>query len=159
MADKRYPEPRSDLMRKVKAKDTKPEMAVRRIAHRLGYRYRLHVKELPGSPDLVFPSRRKVIFVHGCFWHRHKGCRRASTPSTNVEFWAAKFERNAARDADNERLLNRAGWESLTIWECEVRDMSKVEQKISEFLGDYWKHIETERRAVVLCHVGRNGVD
>jgi DNA mismatch endonuclease, patch repair protein len=139
MADKLYPQARSALMRKVKAKDTKPEMAVRRTTHRLGYRYRLHVKELPGSPDLVFPSRRKVIFVHGCFWHRHEGCRRASTPSTNVEFWTAKFERNAARDADKERLLIMAGWEVLIVWECEVRGTSEIERKISEFLGGY-KH-------------------
>ncbi|AJD43576.1 DNA mismatch endonuclease Vsr [Rhizobium sp. SEMIA 4085] len=134
MADQLNPQHRSVLMRKVKAKNTRPEMTVRSTAHRLGYRYRLHVKGLPGSPDLVFPSRRKVIFVHGCFWHRHAGCRRASTPSTNVEFWNAKFQRNVARDRQKEVLLKSAGWGVLTIWECEAHDTVRIAQVISEFL-------------------------
>lgn len=123
---------RSQLMRKVKRQDTAPEMIVRRIAHRLGLRYRLHRADLPGSPDIVFGPRRKVIFVHGCFWHRHPGCSRASTPKTRTDFWTAKFDRNVARDAKVERLLRDAGWDVITIWECETRDKAELERKLAD---------------------------
>ena len=122
-------------MSRVCGKDTKPEMIVRRLAHRLGYRFALHRKDLPGSPDLVFPSRHKVVFVHGCFWHRHPGCRRASTPKTRRDFWDAKFTRNVERDARKERELRQAGWDVLTIWECQTRDVDRLTEALREFLG------------------------
>ena len=125
---------RSALMARVRGKDTKPEMVVRRVAHALGYRFRLHRRDLPGSPDLVFPNRRKVIFVHGCFWHRHPGCRRATTPKTRAEFWLAKFERNVERDVRKEIELMAAGWEVLVIWECETRDPDGISSKLRIFL-------------------------
>ncbi|WP_279595757.1 very short patch repair endonuclease [Methylobacterium sp. J-090] len=125
---------RSALMGRIKGKDTKPEMIVRRLAHRLGYRFRLHRRDLPGSPDLVFPSRRKVVFVHGCFWHRHPGCRRASTPSTRRTFWQAKFDRNVERDIRQEIELMAAGWEVLVIWECETRDLNRLNSALINFL-------------------------
>ncbi|MCJ2084301.1 very short patch repair endonuclease [Methylobacterium sp. J-090] len=121
-------------MGRIKGKDTKPEMIVRRLAHRLGYRFRLHRRDLPGSPDLVFPSRRKVVFVHGCFWHRHPGCRRASTPSTRRTFWQAKFDRNVERDIRQEIELMAAGWEVLVIWECETRDLNRLNSALINFL-------------------------
>ena len=125
---------RSQLMRKVKRQNTAPEMIVRRIAHRLGLRYRLHRADLPGSPDIVFGPRRKVIFVHGCFWHRHPGCSRASTPKTRTDFWTAKFDRNVARDAKAELLLRDAGWDVITIWECETRDKAELERKLADLV-------------------------
>ena len=109
-------------MRAVRSKDTTPELAVRKLAHALGYRFRLHRRELPGSPDLVFPGRRKVVFVHGCFWHRHAGCARgASTPATRRGFWEAKFARNVARDRRDRRRLRAAGWGVMVVWECQTR--------------------------------------
>lgn len=108
-------------MRSVKQKDTGAEMIVRRISHAMGARYQLHRKDLPGSPDLVFPRRRLCIFVHGCFWHRHPKCRLASTPHSNVEFWQDKFTRNIERDARKEAGLRAAGWNVEIVWECETR--------------------------------------
>jgi len=134
MVDRLNQNQRSALMREVKAKNTKPELIVRSTAHRLGYRFRLHVKDLPGTPDLVFPSRKKVIFVHGCFWHRHEACPKASMPASNVAFWKAKFLRNTARDARNETMLRAAGWETLTIWECEARRAMGLEVCLLDFL-------------------------
>lgn len=125
----------SDRMARVGSKDTKPEMTVRRTAHALGYRYRLHARDLPGSPDLVFRGRRKVIFVHGCYWHRHPGCKRASMPSTRREYWQAKFDRNVARDADAEAALREAGWDVLVVWECETKDPDALASRLSTFLG------------------------
>ena len=122
-------------MRRIKGKDTKPEMIVRRLAHSLSYRFRLHRSDLPGSPDLVFPTRRKVIFVHGCFWHRHPGCRKASFPKTRIDFWERKFARNIERDAETERKLRASGWDVLTIWECESRKPELVADKLKDFLG------------------------
>ncbi|MBY5524062.1 very short patch repair endonuclease [Rhizobium leguminosarum] len=135
MVDRLDQAQRSALMRSVKAKNTKPEMIVRSTAHQLGYRFRLHVKDLAGKPDLVFPARKKIIFVHGCFWHRHKNCHRASTPVTNVEFWNAKFQRNSARDIQKEILLRADGWEVLTIWECEVRNIEHLAANLVNFIG------------------------
>lgn len=111
-------------------------MAVRRAAHRLGYRFRLHRRSLPGRPDLVFPSRRAAIFVHGCFWHRHGGCRKASTPKTRVEFWEAKFARNVERDAEVQQRLRAAGWRVLVIWECEIGRNWDLDRTLREFLGE-----------------------
>ena len=114
------------MMSHIRARDTGPEMTVRRTAHRLGHRYRLQRRDLPGTPDLVFPSMHKVLFVHGCFWHRHSGCRFAYEPKSNVEFWRLKFATNIARDERVRRELERMGWEVLTFWECEVDDKFKL---------------------------------
>jgi DNA mismatch endonuclease (patch repair protein) len=127
-------EARSALMSKVRGKDTTPEMTVRRLSHRLGYRYRLHAKELPGHPDLVFPSRRKVIFVNGCFWHRHRCSSGRETPKSRMDFWLPKLERNRKRDIENQRRLRRMGWDVLVIWECQTRSLSSLEAKVTRFL-------------------------
>ena len=124
---------RSEIMGRVRDKDTKPENRVRKIAHKLGYRFRLYDDGLHGKPDLVFPRHRKVIFVHGCFWHGHKNCRKAKRPATNSEFWDHKLSRNEERDRRNVAALEEAGWKSLIIWECETRDRDLVEQMIRRF--------------------------
>jgi len=121
-------------MRAVKSRDTKPEMLVRRAAHALGYRFRLHRKDLPGSPDLVFPARKKVIFVHGCFWHGHECARGARTPKTNTDYWRAKIARNVARDARARSALDALGWETLTIWECELKRDTRLAERLKSFL-------------------------
>lgn len=118
---------RSSVMARVKRQDTRPELSLRRALHACGLRYRLHVTSLPGSPDLVFSKYKAVVFVHGCFWHRHPGCRRASTPSTNMDFWSKKFERNVARDVRVATDLVAAGWNVFTVWECELSSKSKIE--------------------------------
>lgn len=125
---------RSRIMRAVKAKDTGPEMIVRRLVHGLGYRYRLHRADLPGKPDLVFPGRRAVIFVNGCFWHGHGCPRGARVPKTNRAYWVAKVARNVARDKATQKRLKADGWRILSLWECQLRD-SKLPSKISKFLG------------------------
>ncbi|OAH19111.1 very short patch repair endonuclease [Methylorubrum populi] len=129
------PERRSALMGRIRGVDTGPEMAVRRPAHRLGYRFRLHRRSLLGRPDLVFPSRRAAIFVHGCFWHRHEGCSKASTPKTRVEFWQAKFASNVERDAQVQQRLATAGWRVLVIWECETARAGEIDRILVGFLG------------------------
>lgn len=121
-------------MSRIRQKDTVPEIAVRRAAHAMGYRFRLHRKDFPGKPDLVFPSRKKAIFVHGCFWHRHLGCRRASVPKTRADFWANKFDRNVRRDATAIEEFARIGWSVLVIWECETRDSDALTEKLRAFL-------------------------
>lgn len=126
---------RSRMMGRIRGKDTKPELTVRRVAHRLGYRYRLHRAELPGRPDLVFPGRRKVVFVHGCYWHRHPGCRFAYSPKSNVEFWTQKFENNVRRDLAALTRLRDSGWAPLIIWECECGDDELVAAKLTAHLG------------------------
>lgn len=127
---------RSALMGRIRGVDTGPEMVVRRAAHRLGYRFRLHRRSLPGRPDLVFPSRRAAIFVHGCFWHRHEGCRKATMPKTRVEFWRAKFARNIERDAEVQQSLRAGGWRVLVIWECEIGRNGDLDRTLREFLGE-----------------------
>ncbi|MCJ2029511.1 very short patch repair endonuclease [Methylobacterium sp. J-043] len=135
MADMMTPEQRSRCMANIGSKNTNPEINVRRIAHAAGYRFRLHRRDLPGAPDLVFPARRRIVFVHGCFWHRHPGCRLASEPKTKADFWQAKFERNVSRDAASEAALIADGWSVLTIWECETRQPDSVAARLREFLG------------------------
>jgi len=135
MTDQFTPEKRREIMRAVHSKDTSPEMCVRRLVHGLGYRYRLHVRALPGSPDLVFVSRRKVIFVHGCFWHRHTCRNGRSMPSSRVAYWQAKFERNRKRDQRNRRNLRKAGWAVLVLWECQLKDPERLAERITVFLG------------------------
>ncbi|WP_228729656.1 MULTISPECIES: very short patch repair endonuclease [Xanthomonas] len=121
-------------MRAVRGKNTTPELIVRRMAHRLGARFRLYRKDLPGTPDLVFPSRRLCIFVNGCFWHRHEGCRLATTPSSNVNFWQEKFARNMQRDEEKARQLKLAGWKVETIWQCETRNPKRLEDRLRKIL-------------------------
>jgi DNA mismatch endonuclease, patch repair protein len=132
--DRLLPSRRSFLMSRVRAQDTGPEIIVRKIAHALGFRFRLHDKKLPGKPDLVFPRLRSVILVHGCFWHRHPGCRKASNPSSNVEFWNAKFARNVTRDALMQGKLEALGWRVLIVWECETKDRSALRVRVRRFL-------------------------
>ena len=127
---------RSEIMSKVRSKNTKPEMKVRSLVHSLGYRYRLHAAEIPGKPDLVFRSRGKVLFIHGCFWHRHRGCPNNRTPKSRVDFWTKKLEGNKARDARIKRELTKMGWRYLVIWECQVKDADKLKRKIVSFLED-----------------------
>jgi DNA mismatch endonuclease (patch repair protein) len=127
---------RSEIMRRVRGRDTGPEMIVRRLTHSLGFRYRLHDRELPGCPDLVFRSRKKVIFVHGCFWHQHKGCRRAQLPTSRADYWAAKLRANKKRDARNCKELSQAGWKVLTLWECHLGDLDRLARSINSFLGE-----------------------
>lgn len=133
MADKLTPERRSANMAKIRAKDTKPEMLVRRMVHGMGFRYRLHRKDLPGKPDLVFGPRRKVIFVHGCFWHLHT-CRDGRIPASRRDYWEPKLQRNAERDAEHEAALQAAGWQVLTVWECETKDLAALETRLADFL-------------------------
>ena len=127
-------EQRSRVMRAVKSRDTKPEKLVRRIVHAMGYRYRLYRSDLPGKPDLVFPSRRKVIFVNGCFWHGHNCKRGARAPKTNTVYWNSKIARNMARDSRNEIQLKKLGWDTLIVWECTLSDHDKLEAHIKGFL-------------------------
>ncbi len=138
MADKLTPERRSENMRRIKSKHMKPEMLVRSIVHGMGYRYRLHRADLPGKPDLVFPGRRKVIMVHGCFWHGHDdpacvdGRRK---PKSNLDYWFPKLARNKQRDREQEAKLENLGWSVLVVWECETRNQSKLAEQLREFLG------------------------
>lgn len=125
---------RSENMRAIRSKDTQPEMAVRSLVHKLGYRFRLHRGDLPGKPDLVFPARRKVIFVHGCFWHSH-GCKPGLTPKSNQDFWLPKLGQNKVRDGKNLDALAEQGWRALTIWQCELWDSTSLRLKIRRFLG------------------------
>ncbi|MFM0390759.1 very short patch repair endonuclease [Paraburkholderia phytofirmans] len=134
--DRLSPTQRSERMGKIRSADTGPEMLVRRLVHGLGYRFRLHRSDLPGTPDLVFASRRKVVFVHGCFWHRHDdpACRLARLPKSRLEFWLPKLEGNKKRDDLVQKQLEAAGWSVMTIWECQLREAEALKHRISEFL-------------------------
>ncbi|MFN3715961.1 MAG: very short patch repair endonuclease [Thiobacillus sp.] len=121
-------------MSRVRSKNTTPELAVRRLVFGMGFRYRLHDGRLPGKPDLVFPSRRKVLFVSGCFGHGHKGCRYARVPKTRADFWREKIQKNKARDRANIILLQRNGWKVLTVWQCELKSIEALTKKLYEFL-------------------------
>lgn len=137
-ADTLTPAARSERMSRIHGKDTQPEIKIRRLVHGLGYRYRLHRETLPGKPDLVFSKRRKVIFVHGCFWHRHSdpNCKLARLPKSRLEFWSTKLESNRLRDLENHKKLTEDGWRVLVLWECELRDISKLAENIRSFLED-----------------------
>ena len=126
---------RSALMGRIRGRDTAPEMLVRRMAHALGFRFRLHVRGLPGRPDIVFPAHRKIIFVNGCFWHRHLGCVKTTTPKTRIAFWQAKFDGNVARDVRTTTELRRAGWDVLIVWECQTNDPVALSKALTMFLG------------------------
>lgn len=134
MTDIYEPSMRSEIMSRIRGRGTKPELIVRRIAHRLGFRFRLHRKDLPGRPDIVFPRYRAVIMVHGCFWHRHPGCKHASSPKTRESFWKKKLEDNVARDRRNETALRDLGWRVMVIWQCETKDFEAVADRIESFL-------------------------
>ena len=136
MADTLTPEQRSAHMARIGAKDTGPELVVRRLLHSLGYRYRLHRRNLPGRPDLAFLARRKVIYVHGCFWHQHSDCSISHIPGTRSDYWASKFARNRARDARNLDALCALGWEALVVWECEVSALGPLAARLTNFLGN-----------------------
>lgn len=126
---------RSEVMAAIKGKDTTPEMIVRRLLHRRGYRYALHRKDLPGSPDLVFPGRRCIVFVHGCFWHQHAARRcKARPPKSRLDYWAPKLQRNVERDKRSRRRLAHLGWRVLVVWECDTQDQVKLEAKLRLFL-------------------------
>ena len=126
---------RSRIMAAIGSKNTKPELAVRRMLHGLGYRYRLHTKELPGKPDLYFSGRRKAVLINGCFWHGHEGCSRAALPTSNAVFWQNKIAKNVARDKLNKRRLREMGVKSLVIWQCDMRDLKRLERRLIKFLG------------------------
>jgi len=132
--DRITPAQRSANMARVRGKNTVPEMIVRRLVHRMGYRYRLHRKDLPGKPDLVLPRHNLVIFVHGCFWHRHAGCSRATIPQTRTDFWEAKLSATVERDRAQAAALMAAGWQVLVIWECDLRDQDRLEKSIRQAL-------------------------
>ena len=134
MADVLTPEQRRRNMAAIKGKNTKPEMIVRRLIHSLGYRYRLHRKDLPGKPDLVFPIRCKVIEVYGCYWHMHDCQYGRVVPKTNTEFWQTKRLSNVTRDTRNSKELTKQGWRVLIIWECEIKDTDKLRERITQFL-------------------------
>lgn len=133
MVDSITPSLRSEIMSRIRGKDTRPEMLVRRLIHKAGFRYRLHVASLPGKPDLVFAGRKKVIFVHGCFWHMHEGCAAARMPKSRVDFWQTKLQGNRERDRRNVAALREAGWEVLTLWECELGE-SDLMERVTRFL-------------------------
>jgi DNA mismatch endonuclease (patch repair protein) len=136
MPDTLSPADRSERMSRVRGRDTKPELVVRRLLHAMGYRYRLHAKELPGKPDIVFRGRKKAIFVHGCFWHRHPdpACKLARLPKTRLDFWLSKLDANRARDIANVERLEAMGWQVLLVWECELRDREQLGNRLRRFI-------------------------
>lgn len=128
---------RSERMSRIRGKDTKPELVVRRLIHALGYRYRLHRRDLPGVPDIVFGRLRRIVFVHGCFWHRHPDprCHLARLPKSRVKFWRDKLEGNRRRDEENEAQLEASGWSVLIIWECQIKDAESLKARVADYLG------------------------
>jgi DNA mismatch endonuclease (patch repair protein) len=134
MPDVFNPEERSRIMAKVRGENTSPERLVRSLIHKMGYRFRLNVKDLPGKPDIVLKKHKKVIFVHGCFWHQHEGCPHAARPSSNTEYWNKKLDRNMIRDREHMHKLEYLGWNVLIVWECETRDREKLIDKLKGFL-------------------------
>ncbi len=134
MADIVSRKKRSWIMGRIKSKDTKPELAVRSMLFSFGLRFRLHKKELPGHPDVALPKLKTAIFVHGCFWHRHKGCRDNSNPASNSAYWQAKFQRNVERDKRNRAELRKLGWRVITVWECELKKALKLERRLRRLL-------------------------
>jgi DNA mismatch endonuclease, patch repair protein len=135
---------RSEHMARIRSKNTSPELFVRRVLFRLGYRFRLHRNDLPGTPDIVFPSRKKAVFIHGCFWHAHGGCHLAKTPKTRPEYWRAKFSRNATRDRLSKRKLRSMGWSTLTIWECQLVQEEHILRRLTRYLGPATPSVRTK---------------
>lgn len=136
------PSERSALMARIRSKNTKPELAIRSLLHRMGYRFRLHRRDLPGSPDIVLPRHKKIVFVHGCFWHGHD-CKLASKPKSNSSYWSTKIQKNKERDARNISALQAAGWDILELWECEVRKFDGMEERLTVFLEGKMASIHT----------------
>jgi DNA mismatch endonuclease (patch repair protein) len=130
------PAQRSERMSRVRNKDTKPELVIRKLVWSLGYRYRLHSKKLPGRPDLVFPARKKVIFIHGCFWHQHENCRQYRMPRTRLEFWLPKLESNKRRDVKVLGELHTMGWKVLVVWECELKNKDELINRVRHFMEE-----------------------
>lgn len=139
MTDKVSKEQRSRNMSLIRSRNTKPETVVRSLLHALGYRFRIHVQSLPGKPDIVLAKYRTVIFVNGCFWHRHQGCKRCTTPSSNQEYWVIKLARNVERDAQHRKDLERLGWRVIIIWECETKNHSDLTAKLKRIFSQYKK--------------------
>lgn len=135
LMDRLSAEKRSWLMSRIGSKDTTPELTVRRLLHRIGYRYRLHMIGLPGKPDLVFPARKKVVFVHGCFWHGHAGCKYAKVPKSRAEFWREKMDKNKFRDERNQKELEQLGWDVFVVWQCQLKDPARMLDDLLSFLG------------------------
>lgn len=133
--DTRTPEQRRRIMQAVKSKDTKPEWVVRRLLHRMGFRYRLHRKDLPGKPDIVFGSRRKAIFVHGCFWHWH-GCPKGQLPKSRIDYWQPRLAQNVKRDRTKIEQLEAMGWQVLVVWQCETKDIEMLRPRLRDFVQD-----------------------
>jgi len=129
-------EKRSQIMANIKGKNTKPEIIVRSILHKAGYRFRLHRRDLPGNPDIVLPKFKKAIFVHGCFWHGHKNCKRAKRPETKKNFWNEKLSKNIERDRKKQKELKKLGWHALVVWQCEIKDKDSVLNKLRNFLNN-----------------------
>ena len=127
---------RSQNMAAIKGRNTRPEMVVRRLLYSLGYRYRLHRKDVPGNPDIVFLARRKAIFINGCFWHQHQGCRLAHFPRSRLEYWGPKLARNVQRDAASAAILQNMGWKVLVLWECEIKNVEPLTTRLIEFVGE-----------------------
>ena len=135
MADVHTPAQRSLNMSRIGSRDTKPEKVLRSLLHRAGFRFRKNVSNLAGRPDIVLPRHSAIVLVHGCYWHRHFGCRFATTPASNLEFWTTKFARTIERDAKSEKALRGQGWRVFTVWECELRNLGKVDRRIKSFLA------------------------
>lgn len=154
MTDRITKQQRSRLMSRIRSRDTKPELIVRSLTHRLGYRFRLFRRDLPGRPDLVFVARRSVIFVHGCFWHQHPSCRKATIPQTRPKFWIEKLKRNQERDALVTAALEGKGWRVLLIWECETRNIETLQQKIIGFLD-----LRNDNRLSLCLRCSRERID
>jgi DNA mismatch endonuclease (patch repair protein) len=123
-------------MSRIRSTNTKPEIIVRSLLHRLGFRFRKNVKTLAGKPDIVLKKHQAIIFVHGCFWHQHEGCKRSNIPKSNQDYWKPKLEKNVLRDAEHEAELKNEGWKILTVWECEIKDLTSLENKIRNFLSE-----------------------
>ncbi|HEX5127826.1 MAG TPA: very short patch repair endonuclease [Rhodocyclaceae bacterium] len=145
MVDTRTPEQRRRIMQSVKTKDTGPEQTVRQVLFAAGYRYRLHRRDLPGSPDIVFPGRKKAIFVHGCFWHCHV-CAKGKAPKSRMEYWGPKLNANRARDSRNRHDLQSLGWDTLVIWQCELADTDRLLDRLTRFVDSPINSIDTSKR-------------
>lgn len=146
MTDHVEPRKRSEIMRAVRSKSTGPELVVRSAAHRMGLRFRLHRKDLPGSPDIVLPGKMTVIFVHGCYWHRHANCEKATTPKSNTAFWQEKFDRNVIRDKKNIADLRKLGWRVIVLWQCQVKSIESAQKLLHKKLtesGTDWRQTPT----------------
>lgn len=149
MADVFSPDKRSEVMSRIKGCNTKPEKTVRSLLHRLGYRFRLHCKDLPGKPDIVLPKYKTVIFVHGCFWHRHINCNFAYIPKSRSDFWAKKFALNVARDIQVKSELEKLGWQVIVVWECELRYPNQVSLKLDSRLRQTPHRVEKNKKVCV----------